>query len=279
MNGQPPAINHSGTLIGLWRVILIHGVPRHGPSARMFKLRVCLLQPSITVTPYTHPLQSLQDVMLSKTTMINQCEIPGEPPSAVVRHYSLGAVTELQIDLRAAIPTNPPVAVGVSVGLAPLGAEHCIQTIALATRDKVFCLSLPQSPSPTQRKALQGLFSNIQYLTGFDFPHIIVLLAHTLGSIVTGYDLTTLRLRSKHDITTPGNFLNLKNPNTSARRINERWDGDVLRNGANSTATPEPDHALRAWFTAMYVISHPPHHVPRSSAKLALPTWPFQTYC
>ena len=192
--------------------------------------------------------------MHSTTTRIDQCEIPGEPCSAVVHHYSLRALAELQADIRAAIPTSPspPFAVGVSVELAP--AEPRIETIALATRDEVFCLSLPQSPSPTQRKALQKLFSNIQYLSGFDFPHTIVFLAHTIGSTVTGYDLSTLALPLKHNgITTSGNFLNSKNENVSARRINERWDGDVVRRGANPGGTPEPDYALRAWFTAMCV--------------------------
>jgi hypothetical protein len=196
--------------------------------------------------------------MHSTTTIIDQREIPGEPSSAVVRHYSLRALAELQTDVRAAIPTSPPSAVGVSVELAPAGPR--IETIALATRDKVFCLSLPQSPSPTQCKALQELFSNIQYLTGFEFPYTIVFLAHTLGTTVTGYDLSTLALLSKHsNITTPGNFLNSKNSKVSARRINERWDGDVLRSRANSDGTPEPDYALRAWFTAMYVtLLYPP---------------------
>jgi hypothetical protein len=215
--------------------------------------------------------------MDSTTTIIDQREIPGEPCSTVVRHYSLRALAELQTDVRAAIPTRPPFAVGVSVRLAPAGPR--IETIALATRDKVFCLSLPQPPSPTQRKALQELFSNIQYLTGFEFPYTIVLLAHTLGSTVTGYDLSTLALPSRHnDITTPGNFLNSNNSSVSARRINERWDGDVLRSRANLDGTPKPDYALRAWFTAMCVTLLYPHPVSRSSTKLALPTWPFQTY-
>jgi hypothetical protein len=142
--------------------------------------------------------------MHSTTMTINQHEIPGEPSSAVVRHYSLRALAELQTDIRVAIPTSPPSAVGVSVGLAPAGPR--IESLALATQDKVFCLSLWEPPSPTQRKALQELFSNIQYLAGFEFPHTIVLLAHTIGSTVTGYDLSTLALLAKHsDITTPGN--------------------------------------------------------------------------
>ena len=170
----------------------------------------------------------------------------------VVRHYSLGALAELEADFRAAIPSSPPCAVGVSIELAPVGPR--IQTIALATRDKVFCLSLRQPPSPAQCKTLRGLFSNIPYLAGFEFPHIIVLLAHTLDSNVTSYDLSTLAFSKHRETTSPGGFLNSKNPSASARRINERWDGDILRSGEISSATPQPDCALRAWFTAMYVI-------------------------
>ena len=190
--------------------------------------------------------------MRSNTRILDQNEIPGWPRSAVVHHYSLGAVAELEAEVRAAIPSRPPFAVGVSIGLAPAGPR--IQTLALATRDKVFCLSLQQSPSPAQSKTLRKLFSNIPYLAGFEFPYTIVLLAHTLGSNVTGYDLSTLALRSKiGDITTPGDFLYLKDPLVPARRINERWDGDVLKIGTNSSGTPEPDYALRAWLTAMCV--------------------------
>jgi len=194
--------------------------------------------------------------MLSKTRILDQNEIPGWPRSAVVHHYSLGAVAELEAEVRAAIPSQPPspFAVGVSIGLAPAGPR--IQTLALATRDKVFCLSLQQSPSPAQSKILRKLFSNIPYLAGFEFPHTIVLLAHTLGSNVTGYDLSTLALRSKsRDITTPGDFFYSKDPSVATRRINERWDGDVLKSGTNSSGTPEPDYALRAWLTAMCVAS------------------------
>ena len=192
--------------------------------------------------------------MLSMNTVLDQNEVPGWERSALVHHYSLGAVAELEAEIRAEIPSRPPSAVGVSIGLAPAGLR--IQTLALATRDKVFCLSLHQSPSPAQCKYLRRLFSNIPHLAGFEFPYTIVLLAHTLGSNLTGYDLSTLALRSKGgDITTPGHFFHLKNPSVSARRINERWDGDVLKIGTNSSGTPEPDHALRAWFTAMCVTS------------------------
>ena len=184
---------------------------------------------------------------------LDQSEIPGEPQSAIVRHYSLKTLAELKVDFRAAIFYESPSAVGVSIGLAR--AEPRIESLALATQDKVFCLSLRESPSLAQRKALQELFSNIQFLAGFEFPHTIVLLAYTIGSNVTGYDLSTLASPSdRNDITTPGNFLNSKNSKVSARRINERWDGDILRRGSNSSGIPEPDYALRAWFTAMCVI-------------------------
>lgn len=203
------------------------------------------------VVPRTHSSQQPPGIMLSKTTTLNQHEIPGEPRSAVVHHYSLGALAELEADFRAAIPSSPPCAVGVSVELAPVGPR--IQTLALATRDKVFCLSLRQSPSPAQCKTLRELFSNISYLAGFEFPHIIVLLSHTLESNVTGYDLSTLALSKHRETVTPGGFLNSKNLSVDARRINERWDGDTLRSRETSSGTPEPDYALRAWFTAMYV--------------------------
>jgi len=208
---------------------------------------------------------------------LDQYEIPGEPQSAVVHHYSLRAVAELKADFRAAISSKPPSAVGVSIGLAQAGPR--IESLALATQDKVFCLSLRESPSPTQRKALQELFSSIQYLAGFEFPHTIVLLAHTLGSTVTGYDLSTLALLSKHNgITTPGNFLNSKNSKVSARRINERWDGDVLRSRANTAGTPEPDYALRAWFTAMCVIWLSSRLLLQPFPPLAPPSWLLKTY-
>jgi hypothetical protein len=192
--------------------------------------------------------------MLSTTTTLRQYEIPGEPRSAVVHHYSLGAVGELEAEFRAAIRSTPPSAVGVSVELAPVGPS--IRTLALATQDRVFCLSLRHPLSPAQCKALRELFSSIQYLAGFEFPFTNVLLAHTLGSNIAGYDLSTLallRISKNRNIATPGNFLNYKNQSVFARRLNELWDGDVLRSGANSTGTPEPDYALRAWFTAMFV--------------------------
>jgi hypothetical protein len=177
-------------------------------------------------------------------TTIDQREIPGGPPSAVVRNYSLKAIEEMAVDFRAALPPEPLFTVGVSIGLAAVGSS--IQTLALATQDQVFCLSFPHPPpSPAQKETLRKLL-NVQYLTGFELPYTITLLAHALGPNLSGYDLSTLK---SGDITTPGDFLHWKNVFVSARPINELWDG--RRSGANSTGTPEPNYALRAWFTAM----------------------------
>jgi hypothetical protein len=189
-------------------------------------------------------------------TTIDQCEIPGGPPSAVVRNYSLGAIVEMEVDFRAALSQVPPFAVGVSIRLAPVGPS--IHTLAFATQDQVFCLSFQQPPSPAQKETLRKLLivQNVQYLTGFELPYTITLLTHTLGSDISGYDLSTLK--SGH-ITTPGDFLHWKNASISPRRINELWDGVVLgRSDANSTGKPEPNYALRAWFTAMCVTPTPP---------------------
>lgn len=184
---------------------------------------------------------------MSSTTTIFQSAIPGGPSSAIVRNYSLGAIAEMEVDFRAALPPEP-FAVGVSIGLAPVGPS--LNTLALATQDQVFCLSFQQPPSSSQRMALQRLL-NVKFLTGFELPYTITLLAHTLGSEVSGYDLSTLRIG---DITPPGDFLHSKDVFASARSVNELWDGGILRNvDAKVTGTLEPDCALRAWFTAMYV--------------------------
>jgi hypothetical protein len=182
------------------------------------------------------------------TTTIDQREILGGPPSAVVHKYPLGAIDEMEVDFRAALPPEPPFAVGVSIRLAPVG--HSIHTLALATQNQVFCLSFRQSPSPAQKVVLRRLLKT-QYLTGFELPYTIALLAHALGSNLSGYDLSTLK---KGEIKTPGDFLHSKNVFISAKSINELWDGGMLRRSdANSTSTPEPDYVLRAWFTAMCV--------------------------
>jgi hypothetical protein len=190
---------------------------------------------------------------MSSFSNIHQSVIPGGPPFAVVRNYSVSAIAELELDFRAALPPAPPFAVGVSIQLAPVGPT--IFTLALATQDQVFCLPFQQTLSQTHRKALRKLL-NVQYLTGFELPYTIMLLAHALGSHVSGYDLSTLKVG---DITTPGDFLHCKNDSVSPRTISEVWDGDVLRrsDGDSSTGTPEPNYALRAWFTAMYVTRTP----------------------
>ena len=157
----------------------------------------------------------------------------------------------MEVDFRAALPPEP-FAVGVSIGLAPVGPS--IDTMALATQDQVFCLSFQQPPSLSQRMALRNLLK-VKFLTGFELPYTIILLAHTLGIDVSGYDLSTLRFG---DITPPGDFLHSKDVSTSARLVNELWDGGILRSiDAKATGTLEPDYAVRAWFTAMYVILTP----------------------
>jgi hypothetical protein len=194
-------------------------------------------------------------------TTIDQSEIPGGPPSAIVRNYSLAAIVEMERDFRAALPPEPLFTVGVSIGLAPAGPS--IHTLALATQNQVFCLSLKQPPSSAQKETLQKLFLNVQYLTGFELPYTITLLAHALGFNVLGYDLSTLK---SGGITTPGDFLHWKNGSIFPRRINELWDGGMLgRSDANSTGTPEPNYALRAWFTAMYVTPTPFHSLTPST--------------
>ena len=185
--------------------------------------------------------------MLVTTTTLRQHEIPGETRSAVSRHYSLTEVAEMEVDFRAAIPSKSPYAVGVSVG-------PYIETLALALRDQIFCLSLRQQLSPMQSRALQKLLSDIPYLAGFEMSHTIVLLAHALVSDVAGYDLSTVAISAKpRDFTTPGDFLHCMSPSVCARRINERWDGGIRRHSSDSTGLPDPNYALRAWFTAMYV--------------------------
>lgn len=186
---------------------------------------------------------------MSSTTTIRQSAIQGGPSSAIVRNYSFGTIAEMEVDFRAALPSPPePFAVGVSIGLAPVGPS--INTLALATKGHVFCLSFQQPPSSSQRMALRKLL-DVKFLTGFELPYTISLLAHTLGFDVSGYDLSTLRFG---DITPPGDFLHSKDVSTNARTVNELWDGGILRNiDAKATGTLDPDHALRAWFTAMYV--------------------------
>ena len=182
------------------------------------------------------------------TTTIQQREIPGGPRSAIVRIYSFEAIGEMDVDFRAALPPEPPFAVGVSIQVAPVGPD--IRTLALATQDQVFVLSFVPAPSTAQKKALRNLLK-VQYLAGFELPYTIALLAHVLGSDVSGYDLSTLK---NEDIMMPGDFLHSKNVSVSARSINELWDGGISRRrDVDSTGKPEPNYALRAWFAAMYV--------------------------
>ena len=181
---------------------------------------------------------------MSLTTTIYQCVIPGAPRSATVRNYSLEAIAGMEVDFRAALPQEPPFAVGVSIELAPVGPN--VNTLALATQDQVFCLSFQRTPSPAQKMSLRKIL-DVQYLSGFEFPYTIVLLARTLGSNVSGYDLSTLK---NGGITMPGDFL----CKDESRSINELWDGGILRGiDAKATGTLEPNYALRAWFTAMCV--------------------------
>ena len=210
---------------------------------------------------------------MSLTTTIHQSEIPGAPRTAIVRNYSLEAIAGMEVDFRAALSQEPPFAVGVSIELAPVGPN--INTLALATQDQVFCLSFQRPLSPAQKMSVRKIL-DIQYLSGFEFPYTIVLLARTLGSNVSGYDLSTLK---NDGISTPGDFLHSKDVSTSARSVNELWDGGILRNSdAKVIGTLEPDYALRAWFTAMcvtltphaFLTIHPCHR----AAKMAIQDLP-----
>ena len=188
---------------------------------------------------------------MSPHLTIHQREIRDVPGSAVVRNYSIGALREMEVDFRAALPPESLLAVGVSIELAPEGPG--IRTLALATQDRVFCLTFQQAPSTAQKKAL-GKLLKVPYFTGFELPYTIVLLAHALGSDVAGYDLSTLKFGG---ISTPGDFLHSKDVNVSARTINELWDGGIPRSDAYSSGTVEPNYAVRAWFTAMCVTLTP----------------------
>ena len=223
------------------------------------------------LSPETHYIAQLllqACGLMSSTTTIRQSAIPGGPSSAIVRNYSLGAIAEMEVDFRAALPPEP-FAVGVSIGLAPVGPS--IDTLALATQDQVFCLSFQQPPSSSQRTALRRLL-DVKFLTGFELPYTITLLAHTLDSDVSGYDLSSLRFG---DITPPGDFLHSRDVFTSTRSVNELWDGGILRNiDAKATGTLGPNYALRAWFTAMYVTLTPLAsfglHIPYSAAEMTI---------
>jgi hypothetical protein len=209
---------------------------------------------------------------MSPTTTIHQCVIPGAPRSAIVHDYSLESIAGMELDFRAALPQESPFAVGISIELAPVGPN--INTLALATQDQVFRLSFQQTPSPAQKISVQRIL-DVQYLTGFEFPFTLVLLARTLGSNVSGYDLSTLK---NGGIATPGELLSKSDP-ISFRSINELWDGGILRDiDAKAACTLEPDYALRAWFTAMCVTLTPHasliNHLYCSAAKMAIQDFP-----
>jgi hypothetical protein len=189
--------------------------------------------------------------MPTTITTLHQDEIPEAPPSAVACYYSLTTVAEMTTDFCAALPSKDHYAVGVSIQLAPSGSR--IQTLALGLQDQVFCLTFEQKTSAAHRQVLRKLLSNIQYLAGFEIPYTIALLARMLGSNISGYDLTTADIHGKPEgLMTPGVFWNLMDRAVSARRVNERWDGRIQRGNLGSSGTPQPDYALRAWFTAMY---------------------------
>jgi len=156
----------------------------------------------------------------------------------------------MEVDFCAALPQEPPFAVGVSIELAPVGPN--IKTLALATQDQVFCLSFQHTPSQAQKESVRNIL-DVQYLSGFEFPYTIVLLARILGYNVSGYDLSTL----KNGDITPGDFFYRYKP-ISSRSVNELWDGGILREiDAKAAGTREPNYALRAWFTAMCVTLTP----------------------
>lgn len=191
---------------------------------------------------------------MSSTTTLHQDVIPGQPSSVLVRKYSLEVVHKMKADLLHATLSQgaPCCAVGVSVGLTTSGAH--IRSIVLATRDHVFHLVLHHQPTPAQKGILRRLLSKISCLTGFEFPYTVTLLAHTLGGVISGHDLSTITLNSKEQgIMTAGTLIRAGNSSASARRIDEQWDSGYLCSDAKSTEAVEPDYCLRAWITAMCV--------------------------
>jgi hypothetical protein len=189
--------------------------------------------------------------MPTSVTILEQDEIPGQPSSAEVREYSLETVSEMREDLlHAALSEGPPCVVGVSLGLARSGPH--IRTLALATPSHVLNLTIHHSPSPAQKRILRALFSKVPCLAGFEFAYTIVLLEHTLGAEISGHDLSTARLGSDTSyMRMPGALINSKAFLASVGRINERWEGGTPRSDTKSTDTLEPNHRVRAWFTAM----------------------------
>jgi hypothetical protein len=162
--------------------------------------------------------------MSPTTTNLWQYEIPGSPQSAVVRHYSLAAVDEMEIDFHAALSSQDAGVVGVSIELAPPASGSCIiQTLVLALQNQVSTF-LCGGLRPGHKAESYRSFSDIQYLAGFELSYTITLLAHTLGSDISGYDLSMVS-----DLTMPGNFLNRMDPSISATAVNERWDEGIVR--------------------------------------------------
>lgn len=192
--------------------------------------------------------------MPASSTVIRQNEISVGPGSAEVHRYSLEKVGKMKADfLQAAASEDPPYVVGVSLELADSGPR--IRTLALATPNHVFNLSLHRPPSQAQKRILRTLFSKVPHLTGFEFPYTIVLLAHALGCDISGHDLSTIDAGSMDPdsyMQTPGTLIAGQVPLASRERINEQWE-----NGLSCSDTKSKDDALklksavRAWFTAM----------------------------
>ncbi len=193
--------------------------------------------------------------MPSSATILHQDEIPGEPSFAVVRGYSLETVGEMKADFLQVARSDSegsPCVVGVSLGLASSGPR--IRTLALATRNHVFNLTLHRPPSRAQKGILRRLFSKVPYLTGFELPYTMVLLAHSLGCNIAGHDLSTANfgpIKPEYYMKTPGDLITSRVPSASMWRINERWERGLSGDGTKSTDTLEPDYTVRAWFTAM----------------------------
>ncbi|KAI0302432.1 hypothetical protein B0F90DRAFT_1714720 [Multifurca ochricompacta] len=126
------------------------------------------------------------------TTTLHQNEIPGVPGCAIVHKYSLETVTEMAADFHAATLSQvSPCAIGVSVGLA-LGSSR-IRTLIISTLDDIF---------PSVRTTI----------------HLIVL-SHTLGFDISGYDLTTINIsRETGSFLTPGTLLNAAIPSVPMLR-------------------------------------------------------------
>jgi hypothetical protein len=191
--------------------------------------------------------------MPTSATILEQDEIPGQPSSATVREYALETLSEMKEDfIHATLSEDPSCVVGVSLGLARSGPH--IRTLALATPANVFNLVLHRPPSPAQKRILRALFSKVPCLAGFELPYIIVLLAHTIGGEISGHDLSSAKFGSKTSyMRMPGALIRSKVSSASAGCINERWERGMPCSDTKSTHTLEPNHRVRAWFTAMCV--------------------------